>query len=337
MTLFDGGPIHKFCLVYCGDDRCNCQKSPRYRDILLREIEPAQATQASKDQPPPTPSPEGEVEGLIRQHVFRDLASPEIISAGIAEAAEHILSRISTSPGDTTGRDPDGSDCRPSDQAPSGLAASGASIPRAGSDTFAPHVRDLDDPRFSAQKAAEIERRFERAFFDAGGFAGTRATYAARVAKPLVLDLIAQARARTPAPAIEARSAETQGGSVEDESAIDEASSEVEAPLPTPSLQTQGAINPPDRREEGSRGDDADDWRTYHNGDDPRPDVEWSGYLPDAADSGPAIAYADETGEPLFVVWWDDFGNGHSRITRWRDLPDYLSASPRPSKKEQGE
>lgn len=35
MTLFDSGPIHKHCLVYCGDDRCNCQKAPRYRDTLL--------------------------------------------------------------------------------------------------------------------------------------------------------------------------------------------------------------------------------------------------------------------------------------------------------------
>lgn len=31
MTLFDGPPIDKHCLVYCGDDRCDCLKGPRGR------------------------------------------------------------------------------------------------------------------------------------------------------------------------------------------------------------------------------------------------------------------------------------------------------------------
>ena len=31
MTLFDTGPVKKFCIVYCGDDRCNCDKNPKYR------------------------------------------------------------------------------------------------------------------------------------------------------------------------------------------------------------------------------------------------------------------------------------------------------------------
>lgn len=31
MSLCDAGPTNKHCFVYCGDDRCDCQKAPRYR------------------------------------------------------------------------------------------------------------------------------------------------------------------------------------------------------------------------------------------------------------------------------------------------------------------
>lgn len=61
-------------------------------------------------------------------------------------------------------------------------------------------------------------------------------------------------------------------------------------------------------------------------GDDPRPDVDWTGDLHDEADHGPAIACSDDTGEPLFLVWWDYFGNGVSRITHWRPLPAEFAA-----------
>ncbi len=51
---------------------------------------------ASKLQDQPPSSTPGEVERLIRQHVLRDLTSPESISAGIAAATAAILSHIST-------------------------------------------------------------------------------------------------------------------------------------------------------------------------------------------------------------------------------------------------
>ena len=62
-------------------------------------------------------------------------------------------------------------------------------------------------------------------------------------------------------------------------------------------------------------------WTPYVRDDDPRPDVDWSGYIHDDATRGPAIACDDATGQPLFLVWWSDFGNGCSRITGWRPLP----------------
>lgn len=84
-------------------------------------------------------------------------------------------------------------------------------------------------------------------------------------------------------------------------------------------------------------------WTPYVRDEDPRPDVEWSGYTHDEASSGPAIAYDDATGQPLFLVWWSDFGNGCSRITGWRplsadfDAPEWERAShPAPSEIEGG-
>ena len=120
MTLFDGGPIHKYCLVYCGDDRCNCQKSPRYRDALLLDGGPAPADRNEVRQPAdavgapegPLPSP-AEVEGLVDRladtairlgrdqiHSVHDaLAADESRSRQEFEAARTaLLSRLSTPP-----------------------------------------------------------------------------------------------------------------------------------------------------------------------------------------------------------------------------------------------
>jgi len=37
--LFDAGPVkHKHCFVYCGDNRCNCEKNPKYRRMNLRDV-----------------------------------------------------------------------------------------------------------------------------------------------------------------------------------------------------------------------------------------------------------------------------------------------------------
>ncbi|MEN3234695.1 hypothetical protein PUR29_13930 [Methylobacterium ajmalii] len=52
-------------------------------------FDPAEAPRSPSSTP-------GEVERLIREHVFRDLTSPESISAGIAAATAAILSHIST-------------------------------------------------------------------------------------------------------------------------------------------------------------------------------------------------------------------------------------------------
>ncbi|QRE76511.1 hypothetical protein [Methylobacterium aquaticum] len=122
------------------------------------------------------------------------------------------------------------------------------------------------------------------------------------------------------APGIETGTATTEGRGPKDESPIREA----EAPAST--------VQPPSSQESGVG--ETEWWRILHDGDNPRPDVEWSGYLPDEAASGPAIAYADDTGEPLFVVWWADLGNGRSQITHWRDLPTEILSAPRPSQRE---
>ncbi len=123
------------------------------------------------------------------------------------------------------------------------------------------------------------------------------------------------------APAIEARRAETQSGSVEDESAVDA----VEAPLPTPSLQTQGAINPPDRREEGSRGDEWQPIETFPRDHFPR--LVWSRAY------GQCVAFLDVT-----WAWWPVPATEAlpSPPTHWRTLPE-RPASPPPSQKEQGD
>ncbi len=102
------------------------------------------AMSENKKQSPATPSPEGEGEGLVdalvgavMQHAWYALSElfneeKEAETRAARDAARTaLLSRISPSPVNTSGRDPSGPDCRPSDQAPSGLAASGASIPRA--------------------------------------------------------------------------------------------------------------------------------------------------------------------------------------------------------------
>ena len=36
--LFDPGPALKKCFVYCGDDRCNCEAAPRYRDLMVPPV-----------------------------------------------------------------------------------------------------------------------------------------------------------------------------------------------------------------------------------------------------------------------------------------------------------
>jgi len=41
--------VGKRCLVYCGDDRCNCDCNPRYRDMVRNPIHSSNAVGATSN------------------------------------------------------------------------------------------------------------------------------------------------------------------------------------------------------------------------------------------------------------------------------------------------
>lgn len=43
--------------------------------------------------------------------------------------------------------------------------------------------------------------------------------------------------------------------------------------------------------------------------------------LPFSANKGPAIAYDDDTGEALYMVWFSEISRGVSQTTHWATLP----------------
>lgn len=43
--------------------------------------------------------------------------------------------------------------------------------------------------------------------------------------------------------------------------------------------------------------------------------------FPFAANEGPAIAYDDDTGEALYMVWYSRIARGVSETTHWSPLP----------------
>ena len=43
--------------------------------------------------------------------------------------------------------------------------------------------------------------------------------------------------------------------------------------------------------------------------------------FPFSANKGPAIAYDDDTGEALYLVWYSALGRGVSETTHWMPLP----------------
>ena len=42
--------------------------------------------------------------------------------------------------------------------------------------------------------------------------------------------------------------------------------------------------------------------------------------LPFSANKGPAIAYDDDTGEALYMVWFSEISRGLSQTTHWAKL-----------------
>ncbi|MGX7708015.1 hypothetical protein [Methylobacterium sp. Gmos1] len=339
----------------------------------------------------PTPSPEGEVEGLVEKLIYHARLSGSAESAverykgslseatfasGLRVAEERLqsartalLSRLSTSPVDTTGRDPSGPDCRPSDQAPSGLAAYGASIPRAGEVpgliedliNFARLYERLIDRPSEIDEATQVALEIEEtkasilsaimaraALKDTGkmtrrpGFSTEEERQVAASERIFAAvhtyltemeeteeggeDIeIRQFEAMKTALAVADR-ARDQRASREDGDSRPrpEAASpvdEVEAPSPTPSLQTQGAINPPDCREEGSRDEQSERF------------IAESIAL-EEEETLAQILFEQDPGAPL-LKWdqlWSEIKDKYRQDARIK-----LSASPRPSKKEQGD
>jgi len=53
----------------------------------------------------------------------------------------------------------------------------------------------------------------------------------------------------------------------------------------------------------------------------PRGDRDVSYETPFKFRAGPAVAYDDETGEPLYLVWFDYLGGGMSETSHWMPLP----------------